>query len=130
MMTVMAWPQGFDHLIGFFGGNTAWELAEAGPVAAEDFARSELRRMFGGRADRALARPAVATGWGTDPWTRGAYAYARVGHADARARLAMPLAGGRLRFAGEACHAGGLAGTVAGAYITGEAAAADWLANG
>ena len=66
----------------------------------------------------------MVTGWGGDPLTRGAYAYARPGHADARAALAEPLAGGRLVFAGEAACTDGLAGTVAGAWRSGRAAAA------
>jgi monoamine oxidase len=41
--------------------------------------------------------------------------------------LAAPLAGGRLCFAGEACHAT-LAGTVGGAWLSGEAAARHALA--
>ena len=114
MLTLHAWPQGFDHVIGFVGGGAAWALAQEGAAATEAFARDEFRRRFGARADAALGQPAVVTRWGTDPRIRGAYAYARPGQAGARAALARPLTGGRLGFAGEACHAGGLAGTVAG----------------
>jgi monoamine oxidase len=124
MLTLHAWPHGFDHVIGFIGGGAAWALAQEGAAATEAFARDDLRCRFGVRADAALGHPAVVTLWGTDPHIRGSYAYARPGHAGARATLARPLAGGRLCFAGEACHAAGLAGTVAGAYLTGEAAAA------
>jgi monoamine oxidase len=122
MMPVIAWPFGMDHLIGFVGGAAAWDLAHGGAAAALDFARAELRRMFGARADRALAADGLVTDWGTDPRFLGAYAYARPGHAAARRRLAQPLAGGRLVFAGEACHAG-LAGTVGGAFLSGREAA-------
>jgi monoamine oxidase len=88
-----------------------------------DFARSELRRRFGARADAVFAdQGAVVTGWGADSFVRGAYAYARPGQAGARAQLAEPLADGHLLFAGEACH-DGLAGTVGGAYLSGTAAA-------
>ncbi len=62
------------------------------------------------------------THWDADPWIRGAYAYALPGHAGARAALAEPLLDGRLIFAGEACH-DGLAGTVGGAWLSGESAA-------
>ena len=46
----------------------------------------------------------------------------RPGDADARIALAQPLADGHLLFAGEACH-NGMAGTVAGAWISGQDAA-------
>jgi monoamine oxidase len=119
-----AWPWGFDYLSAWIGGSLAWELTRAGPQATEDFTRGELRRMLGGRVDRAL-RPgaALVSGWGTDTLFRGAYAYARPGHAAARRRLAEPLADGRLLITGEATHET-LAGTVGGAWLSGEAAAA------
>lgn len=124
-MTFHAWPFGRDHLIGFVGGRAAWDLARAGPAATEAFARDELARLFGAaRIARALRTPAaVVTDWGTEPCTRGAYSHALPGHAGARTTLAeAALAGGRLRFAGEACHPR-LAGTVAGAWESGQAAA-------
>ena len=65
----------------------------------------------------------MVTGWGTDPFSLGAYAYARPGCADGRGVLAQPLAGGALAFAGEACRVDGLAGTVAGAWLSGRDAA-------
>ncbi|HEX4261616.1 MAG TPA: FAD-dependent oxidoreductase, partial [Acetobacteraceae bacterium] len=123
LLSLHAWPQGFDHVVGFFGGRAAWALAAEPPDATEAFVRAELRRRFGARADAALGGPAVVTRWGTDPFSRGAYAYARPGQAGARAVLGRPLAGGRLCFAGEACHTEGLAGTVGGAWLTGTAAA-------
>jgi monoamine oxidase len=52
---------------------------------------------------------------------RGAYSFVPPGHADARGALADPL-DGPLLFAGEACH-DGLAGTLAGAWISGRDAA-------
>jgi len=121
-MVFHAWPFGYDYVIGFFGGRAAWDLAASGPAAAEDFARRQLRGLFGARADRALGG-AVVTGWGGDERFLGAYCYARPGAAAARARLAQPLAEGRLIFAGEGCHEN-LAGTVGGAYLSGMRAAA------
>lgn len=119
-----AWPFGYDHMIGFIGGRAAWALAEAGRAAVEDFARAELRKLFGARADRAFAPGAVVTTWGTDARFRGAYCFAAPGCAAMRGRLGQPLAEGRLVFAGEAVCADGLAGTVGGAYRSGAAAAA------
>lgn len=117
-----AWPSGRDHIIGFVGGPAAWELTRAGPAVTEDFARTELRRVLGAGADRALGPP-VITNWGTDPAHFGAYAYARPGRFGARATLAQPLGGGRLIFAGEATRSDGLAGTVGGAWLAGRDAA-------
>ncbi len=126
-MVFQCWPFGRDYVQGWVGGTPAWELARAGEAAAADFALGELRRMFGARVDRLFAGGAhLVTHWDADPLVRGAYAYAVPGEADARARLAEPLAEGRLTFAGEACHTG-LAGTLGGAWLTGQAAAAQAL---
>jgi monoamine oxidase len=123
-MTAIAWPFGRDHLMGFVGGPAAWDLAKAGPAATVAFAFEELSKNFGARAMAALRREgALVSDWGRDPFSRGAYSHARPGRAAARGILAAPLAGGRLCFAGEACHPS-LAATLGGAWETGEAAAA------
>ena len=123
-MVFQCWPFGRDYVQGWIGGSPAWELARAGEAAVADFARGELRRMFGARVDRLFASGTrLVTHWDADPLVRGAYSYAVPGQADARARLATPLAGGRLGFAGEACHTG-LAGTLGGAWLSGQTAAA------
>ncbi|MBV8095403.1 MAG: FAD-dependent oxidoreductase [Acetobacteraceae bacterium] len=114
------WPFGRDHVAGWIGHPGACALAREGPGAAEAFARAELQRILGPRAQ--FAPKAVVTRWAEDVFVRGAYAYATVGNADARRRLAEPLDEGRLVFAGEACHEG-LAGTLAGAYLSGIGAA-------
>lgn len=122
-MVFQCWPYGRDYVQGWIGGRAAWELARAGEEAAVGFAIGELQKMFGERAGRLFARDAaLVTRWDADPWVRGAYAFARPGAAAARARLAEPLGGGRLIFAGEACHTG-LAGTLGGAWESGEKAA-------
>ena len=120
----LLWPFGRDHAIGFIGGEAAWELAREGPEAADVFARAELARYFGAaRVERAFRPGAVATRWAEDPLFRGAYSHARVGHAGSRIVLRdAAVAGGRLRFAGEACHER-YAGTVGGAWESGERAA-------
>ncbi|MBO0710331.1 MAG: FAD-dependent oxidoreductase [Acetobacteraceae bacterium] len=118
-----AWPWDFNYISAWIGGSLAWELARAGPDAATDFTRRELRKLLGAGADRALApRAALISEWGQSPLFLGSYAYARPGHAGAREVLAEPLGGGRLVIAGEATHSG-LAGTVGGAWLTGETAA-------
>jgi monoamine oxidase len=122
-LTAIAWPFGHDHLMGFVGGPAAWELSNAGPEATVAFAFEELSRHFGVRAATAIRRAgALVSDWGRDPFSRGAYSHARPGRASARTTLAEPLAGGRLCFAGEACHPS-LAATLGGAWETGEAAA-------
>jgi monoamine oxidase len=127
MVTLRAWPFGRDHLVGFLGGPYAAALDAAGPAALHDAVMAEIVARFGADARRAFRPGAVVTGWLRDPWTRGLYSHARTGRAAARGALARPLAGGRLCFAGEACHAT-LAGTVGGAWLSGEEAARAALA--
>lgn len=124
VMSFLAWPYGAAYLVGFVGGPAAWELSLEGPAALEAFARRNLRDLLGSRADAAVGAAFVAD-WATDPWHRGAYAYARPGHAGARAALAAPIDGGILVLAGEACRTDGMAGTVGGAYLDGVRAAGE-----
>ena len=122
-MGFQCWPHGRDYVQGWVGGPVAWELARAGEGAAVDFALGQLRAIFGGRVDRLFAGGArLVTHWDADPFVRGSYSWVRPGDADARMALARPLADGHLLFAGEACH-NGFAGTVAGAWISGQDAA-------
>ncbi|MFC7735151.1 flavin monoamine oxidase family protein [Roseomonas sp. GCM10028921] len=122
-MTFVAWPFGRDHLQGFVGGALAWETSRAGKGALAELAFAELGRIYGARAGRALRRDIRAEwDWGRDPNALGAYAALRPGRGGARVALSAPLAGGRLMLAGEACHAT-LAGTLAGAWLTGAGAA-------
>jgi monoamine oxidase len=118
----MSWvfrPFGADLVFGFVGGAQAWDLLRAGAAATEAAARADFAAMFG--TDAALGAGLV-TRWGDDPNFLGSYSHARPGHHASRALLAEPLAGGRLTFAGEATHCR-FAGTVAGAWASGEAAA-------
>lgn len=127
-MAFQCWPYGHDYVQGWVGGSAAWGLAAEGDAAVEAFALDQLRALFGGRVDRVFAGGArLVTRWDADPWVRGAYPYARPGWAEARAALARPRGDGRLLFAGEACH-DGMTGTLAGAWLSGERAAAEILA--
>jgi monoamine oxidase len=122
-MGFQCWPYKRDYVQGWVGGPVAWELARAGEAAAVDFALGQLRALFGGRVDRLFGGgQTLVTRWDADPFVRGAYSFVRPGDADARIAMAQPLADGRLLFAGEACH-NGMAGTVAGAWISGQDAA-------
>jgi monoamine oxidase len=122
LMPFQCWPFGRDYVQGWIGGSVAWELARLGEAAAVDFALSYLRQGFGGRVDRLFAGgTSLVTRWDADPWVRGAYCYAVPGSALARDALAEPVCDGHLMFAGEACNVG-FAGTLAGAWISGQAA--------
>ena len=98
------------------GGDFALALEAAGSEAAIDFARSELRRIFGTRIDRHLLR-AHFTRWGHNALTRGSYASAAPGACHLREVLREPVAE-RIWFAGEACSRREWA-TVAGAHKNG-----------
>lgn len=104
----------------YWGGSLARELERAGTGAAAEFALHELAGLFGADVRRRL-RPLQASTWASDPWSRGAYSFARPGAAEGRAVLAAPVAG-RLFIAGEACSRGAYS-TAHGALLTGLAAA-------
>jgi monoamine oxidase len=123
LMPFQCWPFRRDYVQGWIGGGVAWDLARAGEAAAIDFALSELRALFGSRVDRLFkGGGSLVTHWDANPWIRGAYCYAVPGQAGARDRLGEPLGDRHLMFAGEACSVP-YAGTLAGAWISGRAAA-------
>ena len=94
-------PFGRPLIEGYFGGRLARELAEAGGLDAfAAFAADEIASVCGNDIRRRIT-PLAVSSWSTDPFARGAYSHARVGHAPARAVLAAPV-DGRLFFAGEA----------------------------
>ncbi len=113
-------PFGRPLVAAFLGGAFAGALERAGPEAAAAFCIDELAHVFGEdvRPHLSLLR---ASSWIADPWSRGAYSYARPGQADARKVLGAPVEG-RLFFAGEACSVADAA-SCHGAYQTGLAAA-------
>ncbi|MFM7304353.1 MAG: flavin monoamine oxidase family protein, partial [Alphaproteobacteria bacterium] len=117
----IARPFGAPVMLAFIGGSLAWELSRAGKQATEAHARAEFARVFGAEAAAALGPP-IITDWGGDPHFLGSYSHAIPGGQAARRVLSEPLANGRLIFAGEACHPR-FAATVAGAWLSGEAAA-------
>jgi monoamine oxidase len=120
-------------LIGFVGGEFAWQLSAAGKDAAVDFALQALRRTFGEDAPKHVVKSDF-TQWAANPWTRGAYAAALPGKHAERDALARPIAE-RVFFAGEAVahrvvvngKTTSLAQTVGGAYLSGERVAKDVL---
>jgi monoamine oxidase len=116
----LSFPAGFDLCVGFVGGSHAWEIEKAGEEAAIGFAVDELASMLGSDVRRHI-RKGRMTNWGSNPWTRGAYAAARPGRHAAREVLSHPL-GDRVFFAGEALG-GAYPALLSGAHISGEAAA-------
>ncbi len=118
----LCFPFDKDLMVGFVGGDFAWELSVAGELAARDFAIDRLAGIFGSDVRRHVGR-SMMTNWGAEPTVRGAYAAARPGRAEARDILSKPV-DGRIHFAGEAL-AGPLIQTCGGARLSGEAAAID-----
>ncbi len=102
------------------GGGFARELAAEGEAAMVAFAGEWLAGLFGSEIKAKIGRSA-ATRWSAAPFVRGAMAAAVPGGAAARGILAEPMQ--NLFLAGEACHET-LGGTVAGAWASGEQAAA------
>lgn len=117
-------PMGLPVVECFFGGDLAATLESQDEGALAAFAATELTSLFGSDIGRRL-EPLARSAWRADPFIGGAYSHARVGHADARARLASS-AGDRLLFAGEACSPHAFS-TAHGAYETGRRAAANAL---
>lgn len=118
-------PFGRPMIEAWFGGDIARQLEVEGPAAFHAFATDELVHLLGSDMRKRLA-PVVASMWGADPWSSGAYSHALPGHAGDRARLKRPIEG-RILIAGEAT-AEAFYGTVHGAWMEGERAAREALA--
>ncbi|MCB1493149.1 MAG: FAD-dependent oxidoreductase [Rhodobiaceae bacterium] len=116
----LCFPFDLDLMVGFVGGDFAWEIEAAGTEAAVDFVTDRLADIFGEKIRGSVGR-SMMTNWGGERFTRGAYAAASPGKAGARAVLAEPIAD-RIWFAGEAL-AGSLVQTAGGARLSGEAVA-------
>jgi monoamine oxidase len=116
----LCFPFDLDLMVGFIGGDFAWEMTVAGEAAAIDFVTDRLCGIFGGDVRKHVGR-AMMTNWGAERYVRGAYAAARPGKAAARQTLMQPVAE-RIFFAGEHL-AGPLIQTCGGARLSGEAVA-------
>ncbi len=97
-------------------GSFGRELSGLGNDAMIAFAVEWLTKLYGSDIKAALKRRAV-TRWNAAPYVGGAMSVAAIGSQGARKILTEPLGG--LFFAGEATHEA-LAGTVAGAWESGE----------
>jgi monoamine oxidase len=112
----IAHPFEFPMMIGFVGGDFAWNLSSQGREAAVDFATRSLQRVFGEKASKHILK-ADFTQWPRNPWVRGAYSAALPGQFAARAALKRPLAD-KVYFAGEAV-AGEFTQTCGGSVLVG-----------
>ena len=119
-----AYPMSWPLAVAWSGGPPAAALATSSRRAVESTAVAELAAALGVSPRTVSSRLAGAWmhDWQTDPWSRGAYSYARVGGAGAARSLSRPVEG-TLFFAGEATDAGGRSGTVEGALASGLRAA-------
>jgi monoamine oxidase len=109
-------PFEFPMMIGFVGGDFAWNLSAQGREAAIDFATSALQRVLGEKTGKHIIKSDF-TQWPRNPWVRGAYSAALPGQFAARAALKRPLAD-KVYFAGEAV-AGEFTQTCGGAVLVG-----------
>ncbi len=117
----LSFPFDCDLMVGFVGGDFAWEIEAAGEAAAVDFVTDRLAAIFGSDLRKKIGR-SLMTNWGGERFVRGGYASAAPGKASARDILAQPVAE-RIHFAGEALAPQGLTQTCAGARLSGEAVA-------
>jgi monoamine oxidase len=116
-------PARVPLLTGWAGGHAADAMLAEGEDTMIDRALDSMAKVFGVRRSL-IQRSLVATwthDWQRDPFSRGAYSYAGVGGINAHKALAKPVES-TLFFAGEATN-GEQTGTVAGAIVSGQAAA-------
>lgn len=115
-------------LTGWIGGPRAERLAGHSERNVRELALDTLASALHVPRSR-VEGPLRATytyDWSRDPFARGAYSYALVGGAEARAQLAEP-SDDTVFWAGEATHAAGAAATVHGALASGYRAAGEVL---
>ncbi|RVC01376.1 FAD-dependent oxidoreductase [Mesorhizobium sp. M7A.F.Ca.AU.002.06.1.1] len=122
----LCFPFDLDLMVGFVGGDFAWEMSAAGEAAGIDFVVDRLCGIFGGDTRKHVGR-AMMTNWGGERFVRGAYVAARPGRSLARAALMQPVAD-KIFFAGEHL-AGPLMQTCGGARLSGEAVARQVVAQ-
>jgi len=118
-------PFGRPMIEGYYGADLARGLEAEGQAGFFAFAVEELVHLLGSDMRKRLA-PVVATMWGADPWSHGAYSHAMPGHAGDRRKLKAPIEN-RIFLAGEAT-AEAFYGTAHGAWMEGERAAREALA--
>ncbi|UYZ59723.1 FAD-dependent oxidoreductase [Hymenobacter latericus] len=122
-------PDARPLLTGWVAGPAADKLRHTPPAEVLQQALESVAYLLGcspATVREQLVAHKVAN-WGADAFALGAYAYATVGAAEARAVLAQPVAN-TLFFAGEALYEGHAMGTVEAALASGQQAAQKLLA--
>lgn len=114
-------PGGHNGAVALISGEFSRDLGKLGHGAMVDFTVARLIEIFGSDVEKALLPGRVVINWNAEEWIRGSWSTARVGFADARRQLGLPVEE-RIFFAGEAVSAR-YAGDVHGAHLTGIAAA-------
>ena len=119
-----AYPARIPLATAWAGGPPAAELSRLSRSEIEAKALRSLAEHLGVPRRRVESRivDLWLHDWEGDPFSRGAYSYAKAGGSDAARRLSRPVEG-TLFFAGEATDATGHNGTVEGALATGLRAA-------
>jgi len=114
-------------MVGWAGGPAAEQFVGRGKEYAVELALSSLKQILGVPEERLrnLLLAAHTHDWGSDPFSRGAYAYLPVNGLEAQRALARPL-DDTIYFAGEAISVGHI-GTVHGAIASGHVAATEML---
>jgi monoamine oxidase len=117
------WTFGRDIVVANFGGDHARHITAEGDAAAIAATLDAFVRVVGGSARKSFKGGSVHA-WHRDPYSLGCYSHCLPGHADARAKLAEPVAN-RIFFAGEATGGEDFGGamTAGGAFLAGQVAA-------
>jgi len=115
-------------LTAYVGGYRARALSAVGEEAAARVCLDDLDRLFPETKPSRLVRSWKRVDWLTDPDTRGAYSFVRLGGAGSRAALAAADTGA-LFWAGDATTTTTIAAVVHAAYVTGKRAAVEAAAH-
>jgi monoamine oxidase len=117
------WTFGRELVVANFGGDHARHVTAGADAAAIAATLDAFVRVVGSSARKSFVGGSVHA-WHRDPWSLGCYSHCRPGHAEARAKLAQPVAN-RIFFAGEATGGEDFGGamTAGGAFLAGQAAA-------
>ena len=117
-------PRKLPLLVGWAPFHCAERLSGQSQSFVVDRALQALQRLtgVGMRELEGLLEYAYCHDWQSDPFSRGAYSYGKVGGDGAERKLAKPVQN-TLFFAGEATDIGGHNGTVHGAIASGKRAA-------
>ncbi|MCU1456631.1 MAG: hypothetical protein JWL73_723 [Actinomycetia bacterium] len=115
-------------LCAYVTGFRARALSVLSDDAAAAVCLADLERIFPGSSASAHLQASKRIDWLTNPDTRGAYSFVRLGGAGSRAALAAPDTGS-LFWAGDGSATETIASVVHGAHVTGKRAAAEVLAH-